>query len=78
MDYMSVSKISEGYNINSVWARDKWLSEPTTLETIQLWESMHNLDFDIDVYNQWNQARIAKDFAKADELRLQLVEKGIL
>ncbi|MDO5329308.1 MAG: KilA-N domain-containing protein [Coriobacteriia bacterium] len=52
MDYMMLRKISEGYDINSVWARDKWLSEPTTLETIQLWEQMHNLDFDVDIYNQ--------------------------
>ncbi len=29
---------------------DKWLSEPTTLEFIQLWESLHNLDFKKDEY----------------------------
>ena len=48
--FMSLNKISTGYNIDVTWAVDKWLSEPTTLEFIQLWETLHNLDFDKRAY----------------------------
>lgn len=48
--FMSLNKISYGYSLNPKWAVDKWLSEPTTLEFIQLWESLHNLDFDTRKY----------------------------
>ena len=34
--FMSLNKISSGYDIDVSWAVDKWLSEPTTLEFIQL------------------------------------------
>lgn len=34
--FMSLDKISYGYDIQPSWAVDKWLSEPTTLEFIQL------------------------------------------
>lgn len=43
--FMSLSKISVGYDLDPKWAADKWLSEPTTLEFIQLWETLHNLSF---------------------------------
>lgn len=49
-DYMSLSKISYGYDLNPKWAADKWLSEPSTLEFIQLWENLHNIDFNKEAY----------------------------
>lgn len=48
--FMSLSKISYGYDLDPKWAADKWLAEPTTLEFIQLWESLHNLSFDNNAY----------------------------
>lgn len=48
--YMSLSKICYGYDIDPVWAQRKWLSEPTTLEFIQLWEQLHNLNFNKSKY----------------------------
>lgn len=48
--FMSLSKISYGYDLNPKWASEKWLSEPTTLEFISLWESLHNLDFKKDAF----------------------------
>ena len=47
---MSFSKICYGYDIDPTWALEKWLSEPTTLEFIQLWETLHNIDFKKDEY----------------------------
>lgn len=49
-EYMSIEKISEGYKIDAIWAKDKWLSNPSTLELIQNWELMHNPDFDNETY----------------------------
>ena len=49
-EYMSIEKISDGYKIDAVWAKDKWLSSPSTLELIQNWELMHNPDFNNDTY----------------------------
>lgn len=44
-NYMSLDKIAYGYKINPRWAAEHWLSEPTTLEYIQLWEATHNTNF---------------------------------
>ena len=49
-NYMSLSKISYGYKINPKWAVDKWLSEPTTLEFMQLWETINNPGFKKDEF----------------------------
>lgn len=49
-DYMSFNKISYGYKLNPKWAFENWMSEPTTLEYIQLWEGMHNPDFNNEKY----------------------------
>ncbi len=35
-------------------------------------------DDDINVYNQWNEYKAAKDFDKADELRTILIERGVI
>lgn len=48
--FMSFNKICYGYEVDASWALEKWLSEPTTLEFIQLWESLHNLDFRKDEF----------------------------
>jgi cysteinyl-tRNA synthetase len=31
-----------------------------------------------ELHNEWQNAKNEKDFAKADEIRKQLIEKGIL
>ena len=35
-------------------------------------------DLENSLYNDWVVAKSEKDFAKADEIRKQLIEKGIL
>lgn len=48
--YISLKEISTGYKINSKWAADKWLSQPETLEYLQLWEQTHNINFNNKQY----------------------------
>lgn len=48
--FMSAKRIACGYDVDPKWAIQKWLSEPTTLEFIQLWETLHNLDFNKNAF----------------------------
>jgi len=43
-----------------------------TVETIAVTEE------DREIYQKWNEAKKAKDFAAADEYRAKLSEKGLL
>ena len=65
IDYAALSKITNTLN--------------KTLDVLGIRHETINLtDEDKELYNKWNEAKKAKDFAKADEYRDELKNRGIL